>query len=322
MAEPRGAADAEAASAVPATQGRLKRIAGGTLAFVAVAYIATLIAKNSEDFWQGLQALSIFQLACAMLAAITMLLLKAVYHVRLCERLSGKASLSSAVLPAYVTAQVVRYLPGKIWGVVYQASRLSQTIGQREVVTANAIQTVTTNLLGLSIIVSGLAAFHFEQPLLLAGVGLGIALVELVHRVPRLESWLLGLAYKVGKGQRPPLAAIPPLPLVGTSILIFEWLAYFLMWQFLAAGFPNAGFDGAVLMGLWYAAASLVAVFAIAVPGGIAVREAAFVAIAAAMGASPAALLALAAAARIVLTAGELACIPMATIYVKIRSAR
>lgn len=291
----------------------LRRYFGFTLALAALFYLGVLVHQNLDEFLAGIDALSLLQVLGAVVAAVAMLALKAAYHVMLCQRLSGKSALAAEVLPAYCTAQVVRYLPGKIWGIVYQSGKLAKSVGQREVVAANAIQTVTTNLLGSAVIVSSLAAFHTGQPIFLVGILIGIVMVEMLHRTPSIEAWLLRLAYKVGRRSSREIPSIPPMHMRGTAILVLEWVAYFLMWHLIAAG--SSGTGGAALFGIWYAAASLIAVLAIAVPGGLAVREAIFVGIASSMGAHAATLVALAAVARLVLTAGELLCIPLASIY-------
>jgi hypothetical protein len=287
-----------------------RRVVGSLFAIAALLYLGQLVANNAGEFKATLLSLSAWQMAVALIASVAMLLLKALYHVLLCERLSGKSGLAAEVLPAYCTAQVVRYLPGKIWGVVYQANRLSQRLHVSEVVTANAIQTITTNILGAGIITTILAAVYLSEPWLLVGIFVAIAITETVHRTPLFERRLLLLSSRLSRRQIPSQTDIPPHRVSGTLILVLEWVAYFTIW-FAVVGDQFKVVE-TVTLGTWYAAASLLAIAAIAVPGGLAVREAIFVALGSFTTVGAVALVGYAAALRVLLMLAEVACIPIA----------
>lgn len=287
-----------------------RQIASALIAVAALAYLGYLVMGSAGEFTAALFSLSLGQISGALLAAIGMLLLKAVYHVLLSQRLSGRSRLARAVLPAYCLAQLARYLPGKIWGILYQANRLSGTLRADQVVTANAIQTITTNLLGIGVIGSVLGAAHSHSPWPLAGLAVAVAATELVHRYPVMERRLLALLARLSRRDIPVPDNIPPQRWTGTLILCGEWIAYFAIW-FIIAGEEIAPLD-TIVLGTWYAAASLLAIVAVVVPAGLAVREAIFVTLGTLSSVNPAALVAYAALLRLVLTIGELACVPIA----------
>jgi len=287
-----------------------QRVFGVVIVVAALPYLAWLVAGDYTQFRETLASLSLLQSLGALCAAVTYLMLKALYHLLLCKRLSGRSGIAGEVLPAYCTGQLARYLPGKVWGVVYQTTRLSGTLLPREVVTANAIQMVTTNLLGASIIASALASFYFHTAWPLLGALVGTVLTETVHRYSWLERRLLVAIARITKKELPENDDIPPLPWLGTLILLGEWLAYFTIWLIVAH--EELHLHAVLALGTWYAAASLLAIMAVAVPGGIAVREAIFIALSSSSRIDSGLLVAFAAVLRVVLTVGELACVPIA----------
>src|SRR5690606_35005346 len=292
-----------------------QRAVGPVLALAALAYLARLVLADFQSFAGALRGQTPVSLAVAIIAVILMFAVKAHYHGVLCQRLSKRKDLLADVIPAYAMAQVVRYLPGKIWGVVYQSNRLSMQLHPSVVVAANTSQTLVTNLLGAGIIVSVLGAAYTSSFWPLAGIPAFVAITEIVHRYPRMEAWLLQVASR-NLRRRTDLPQIPPQRISGTLMLLLEWVAYYFMWAaILGEGLPSFP---TVTVATWYAAASLIAIFAVAVPAGIAVREALFVSLAAMTMSSSGELLGYAALMRAVLTAAEVMLIPVAQLAGKL----
>ena len=290
----------------------VKRVFGALLVVAAVLYMGYLVGENIDDFESALLSLSLWQILGALASAVVMLFLKALYHAFLCERLSGGAGVLWDAIPAYCVAQLVRYLPGKIWGVLYQANRLSSSMHVGQVVTANAVQTVLTNLLSTGVIASILLATHLEKLWPLVGIFLSILMVEYVHRTPVLEQWLLRFAYRVMRKSVPEKLHVLPNRIVGTCLLTLEWIAYFAVWFFVLG--EDFGLKETIALGAWYAAASLLAVAALAVPGGLAVREAIFVTLGSFSTQGVAALVLYATALRFILTVAEVVCASLAEV--------
>ena len=240
----------------------------------------------------------------AILAAVPMFLFKACYHLILLDRLGG-GGLHRAALAIYLQSQIVRYLPGKIWGLLYQSQRMATNHRPDVVVIANLWQMVITNILALGVVVSLLLGFHLS-PVWLALLLLVVLGVEWIHRYPTIESWGLRVFRRVFP-RLVPLAAnrsLPPMRWKGTALLCAEWVFYFIAFAAFMHGKANWG--EVFLIGAWYAGASLIALTAFVVPAGLAVREAIFVAVAAFGGADTASLVLIAALARIVFFSAEL----------------
>jgi len=275
-----------------------------------LAYLVQLLLDNREEVSLAVSSLTLGQALCSIAAALAMYLLKGYYHVLLIQRISKRNGLTGSVLPAYCVAQVVRYLPGKIWGMVYQVTQLSGTVSPGQVITANLIQMITTMTLGNLIIISILFAIHFNSLLPLTGIAIALILTEIIHRVPQIERKLLLIIAKITSREQSISLEIEPQRWVGTLILLLEWVAYFTIWAVVIG--PSSDPIRFIELGTIYSAASVLAIVAIVAPSGIAVREALFVGLAVTTSANTALLLGYAVVLRLILTFAELLCVPVA----------
>ncbi|WP_290885190.1 hypothetical protein [Arenimonas sp.] len=287
---------------------------GTILLVIALGYLAYTLRDEVDEMQAALARISVAGFLAATALALVMCYLKAIYHRTLLSRISGRHEHLEAVVPAYAQAQVVRYLPGKVWGLVHQANKLSSLFTPQQVMLANLLQMLVTNLMAVGIIGSILAAHLTGQAWLLLGLPLTLLVVEALHRRPVLEQSIVTLAMKASRGRfgtqdlaRTPIA---PIPWRGTALLCLEWIAFYAMWLVAADGW--LAMPDLLLLGTWYAAASLLGIVAIAVPAGMIVREALFVSLGGLSAYPEGLLLVLAAALRIVMTLGELALIPIA----------
>jgi uncharacterized membrane protein YbhN (UPF0104 family) len=274
-----------------------------------LAYLGSIAWQDLDSFLVVFRSLQPWALACAATAALAMMLLKAVYHHDLCRALAERPIRAEALLRAYTTGQVVRYLPGKIWGVVYQAARVDDVTPDR-IVTANVMQMVHTNLLAVGVIGAVLGSVLLERYWPLGLLVPTLVLVELLHRRPTLEAALVRAANRLLRRPNAASVKVDARPWRGSAILVLEWVAYYAMWWALL--FPTGLID-MLVPSTWYAAASLLAILAFVVPGGIGVREALFVTLASGFSLGAASLVAIAAAMRLVLVLAELVCIPVST---------
>jgi hypothetical protein len=272
-----------------------------------------MLAPEIAAMRLSLAAIRWQQIAFAVLAAIPMFVLKGWYHLSLLDRINAAPSARHVDLPIYLQAQIVRYLPGKIWGVVYQTRRMSGTHSPSEIVIANLWQMAMTNALSAGLIISLLLAFRYSHAWLFLLVPV-IASVEWLHRHPAIESWGLRQLSRF-LPRLAPLTAnkpLPPMPWTGTIFLCSEWIFYFLVFAVMLHGL--AWLPERLLLGTWYGAASLLALAAFVVPAGLAVREAIFVAAPNLIGIDAATLAVTAALARLVFLGAEIAAATLASI--------
>lgn len=293
-----------------------RMIIGSVLIICSLAYIYYALRGELRAMLTELRSISPARTALAVLCATGMYYTKAIYHRTLLARITGRNQSLASVPPAYAQAQIVRYLPGKVWGLLHQANQLGRYFSPQEVMVANLLQTVATYLMSLGVIGSALAASATGSPWPLLGIPATLAAMELLHRRPMLERLVVSTIASLGRGRfgTAALAAIPVAPIRwhGTALLALEWVAFYLMWLLISnSGIPSVT---TLTLATWYAAASILAIFALVVPAGLAVREAIFVSIAGLGNFPQSTLLAVAAVTRLVMSLGELCCIPLSTL--------
>ena len=253
----------------------LRRWGLPTLSLAALGFIASTLWQSPLTIETLERATSWRGLALAMLPCLAMLVAKAILQTLLIENHQVRGSWWP-VLAAYAQGQLIRYLPGKVWGIVYQGERLIDRAPRAVIWHANISQIFATTLNGVAVM---LGIVLYKHAHVLAGalaIGLGMAATWWVLRSGILAVWLrlmvkLGLPIEFGHAQRINAGRA----LVQVWILQFDWLAYFLAWVLLVGETYDAA--AAIWIGTLYAGASLIGLLVIVMPSGWLVREAAFI---------------------------------------------
>lgn len=240
-----------------------------------------------------------------VLVSIPMYFLKGLYHVALLGQLKGDSWEGRTALAIYMQSQLVRYLPGKIWGLVYQSRKMTDSHGAGEVIAANLWQTFTTNSLALGLIVSTMLAVSVSSVWLLLLV-VTVIIVEAIHRAPYLANLFLRVFRRMTPASLDSNkeVSLRPIRWYGTSILLGEWLLFFFAFLLLIPG--DFSFFEKIFLGAWYGGASILSLFAFVVPAGIAIREAIFVAAPGIQGFEVTSLLLIASIARLAFLSAEI----------------
>lgn len=243
----------------------------------ALVFICYSMRSQFALFIHAMRDIEWWRVAAVVVVAVPMYVVKALYHVRLLERFSGVRMARGKAVGVYLQAQVVRYLPGKVWGLLYQSGRMAGAIQPGVVVAANLWQMLITNVLALGVVGGVLLWGNHSPRWLLLTIGV-IALVEASHRWPIVESCVLGLIARLFPklGITLPEGRLLPMRWSGTAMLCAEWIFFFLAFMVLLNGGQSVA--DTVVLGAWYGGASIAALAAFVVPAGIAVREAIFVA--------------------------------------------
>ncbi len=250
------------------------------LIFLAVASIGFLVHAVRNSYLSVESAadfVSLPSFGIALIPGTVMLILKAVLHLLITEDVLERKTKRWRVLSSYSQAQIVRYLPGKVWGIVYQGEQLVDEFPRRVVWLANIIQYVVTNINAVGVLGSIYCYVTFGPKIAIA-VALGFLLViyvviasNLVLRVPAF----LGLHRLRDMRKRPKATVTPQRALLELFMLQLEWIAYFGAWIWLLPNVHSA--EDVVLIAAAYGAAALVGLLVIVMPSGWFVREAAFV---------------------------------------------
>lgn len=247
------------------------------LAIASIAFLAHAVRHSYLSVERVASFVSLSSFTLALIPGTIMLIIKTFLHVLITEDILEQKTKHWRVLSSYSQAQLVRYLPGKVWGIIYQSEQLADELPRRLVWLANITQDIITaiNVLG---ILGAIYCYVVFGPAIAATAVLGVLLLvyivivsNLVLRVPAL----VGL-HVLRDLRKRPVALIPiHRALLQVAILQLEWAAYFVAWIWLL---PDAyGAEDAILMGAAYAAAALVGTLVLVMPSGWFVREAAFV---------------------------------------------
>ena len=296
--------------------GGWRRMLGWLVMPVALGYLGWLLHGQWSELHRALKLIEPIWLALALIPAAGMYLIKAYYHVRILRQLEPPLPAWADIMRAYCEAQVLRYLPGKVWGVVFQGARLKQVVSLPGVIAGNLIQTVYTT--GGTVGLCGVAALALllDEPIYWILLLPGVLLLALLHRMALPERLGLVLLQRIVRQTPLPLKS-PPLreTAMVIALLAADWLMFWAAWMLFAADLmPPAT---AVQLSLCYSVAALTANLAVLMPGGLVIREALFVLIGQRLGYGSEQLLLLGLLARVLFMAAELLVIPIMAVAQK-----
>jgi len=279
------------------------------LALAALLFLYRMVQPDIPEIRRSLSETHWISILLALLIAMAMYLTQAMYHVGVLAAMRNGPIRLQPAMGIYLQSQIVRYLPGRIWGMVYQSGRMAADYRPSEIVIANFWQMLMTNLVAVGIIFSALLAHRFS-PLWLLLIVLVLCMAEWLHRKPGLATWMLGKLRRNAASEEVAQTHLRPIKWRATILLVVEWVLYLLV--FLVLLHSKVDVLQALSLGAWYAGATLLALIAFVVPGGFAVREAIFVGVPAISGIEPAVLTVTAALLRGVLLLAELVVAAMA----------
>jgi hypothetical protein len=191
------------------------------------------------------------------------------------------------VAQLHVAGQLLRYLPGRIWGLAFQISTTRGTIPATRLARAN-MDFMVFSMIGSTAV--GLALLAYQRPwpwwgatipvmggmIILGGVFLGGAnrILLLAGRFMPGRAGKICELLSVGQPTLSRLAAI-------TAIFIASWLAYLAGWSMLGHVFHSFARVDFISLCAYYTLASVIGIISVLTPAGLGVREAAFVMMAA-----------------------------------------
>ncbi len=224
-------------------------------------------------------------LAVATLLVTGSLALNAViFWLLLSETAPQRISLGMAAR-LHLVGQVVRYLPGRFWGVVYQVGAARDSIGAAAITRAN-IELMLFSLCGNLVVagvilgVRGSLGLAWATGLVALGlIGLFALLSGTLGRLWRLGAMRLPMPTRI-RGFLAALTANGPASLkmvaAVAAVFLLSWAWYVAAWLTLGRAFlVLADADLAALCAL-YTAAWMIGFVSALTPAGLGVREAAF----------------------------------------------
>lgn len=293
---------------------RFRKIAGFAAVLLSLLYIYIRIRSNLSGLSLSDSKFSATGVVILMLGIILTLMLSAFYHVMTVRRLERTCVSPVSIALAYSLGQIVRYIPGKVAGVVFQIGYLSGKLKASTVTIAIISQTIYDNLwttiFAGSIILYALG----DRVLSLIALCATLSIFLLSHRKAWVEKALIrprAFRRAIGADQidfvrRNHTCALP------TATLAIVWLPFILGVVFFLKSMVTV--DRVVLLCACYLLATVGSMLVFVVPSGIVVREALFMMIGLHVGFDAALLGFSGVAIRIALTTGEV--VTAAILYV------
>lgn len=257
---------------------RWKRWLRPVLAAVAISIAAASIFISLGEGWSEIK-LSEFVLsvrgAIALIAGVTgTLVLSAIYHTLLLSSFQSHDARSTRVAYAYAWSQLLRYVPGKVVGVVFQISMLKDKIRPASIVSALMVHTIHDY--AWAFVFCGILLWALQSGSFLALILFGPALlaVQVVHKHGVSQKVLARLPV-LGRHVPRMVTGVPSVNSTAlTSVLAVMWVPMLAgIWLAFA---PLLGSQESLVAGLLYLIAAVVSLAMIVVPSGLVVREAVF----------------------------------------------
>lgn len=264
--------------------GKLRRIAGTVLALTAGAWICVLFFKAVGETEASLMPESPWMLLISLLFCAVGSLHNAASFQILLSQQKGVPVPFAVVFELFFTGQLVRYLPGRFWGVVYQYNAARDTIGAGPLVRSNidlmVLSTTAALLVSSALILRSIASgVVFLAPvLLLLVIILIIFRSDYLLPLRRISERFTGKGSKI----RSAMEGISGGKFsVGKCLLLFVvtvsgWAFYVVAWHFMLKAWTHSSGLDTMLTCATYTVSWLAGYLALITPGGVGIRELVF----------------------------------------------
>ena len=249
-----------------------------------LAWVGYLLAGHVDSFYDVLPD-SWFSFVVSLLFLSVSVILPSIIFTCLFFRASGSDQTWLTSLNLYFSAQLLKYVPGKIWGIVYQVT-MSSGVSAWTIATVNIDFTVLSMLINVIFAVLVLGA-KSVIPLTLAFCITTVGVVFLILYM--LGGARSGLKYifnfmpdRVGAKLRDLPANSMELQhiLKLLSVQVISISIFCLSWNMLSNGYSELSELDFVGLGMIYVIASAIGIVTMISPAGLGVREASFVTLA------------------------------------------
>lgn len=225
----------------------------------------------------------ILPLAFSILALATSFVASSVLFCLFVEGEARRPYVSGSLVRLYFAGQLLRYLPGRLWGVVYQVSKTTDVAMAVRVARANVDLMAFSMSLNTALALFVLGARDIVD----TGIAAALALSVMAALTAHMAGW-------TGVLLRPLRRFLPlrireslsgqgrPRPngrflLLASGLHLASWACYLIAWNGLGRAYPQLAHLSFVDLGLLYAVAATIGTFVMLTPAGLGVREASFV---------------------------------------------
>lgn len=263
---------------------KLRVVLGACVVLAAFSWLVWTLWDSADDLYSAAENLSPYRILSGALTASMMLYVSA-YVFFLLLRNVAKTTLSIRdILSPYLTALVIRYIPGKVWGFAYQIHKMSKFAKSSDIAETSILQYVLTNTSSVAVLCGIFIYRLFGTPIALASFAiLTMVLYVLIRYSCITRSFNLVLSvlprhttYSIDRE----MDTTQSVRLILS--LYLEWVFYLASWSILLSTEFHAA-NIITIAGI-YAASWIVGSLVLVAPDGWGVRESSFVGIGALLG--------------------------------------
>lgn len=209
------------------------------------------------------------------LLMVTATVVSYVYFLLLGRVVPGILPAMNVIAP-YLTSQVVRYLPGKIWGIFYQVQAMSELVHTGDTVKANIEQYALSNMNSIAVAACLYMYYSLGVGTALTALAVAMAIMFLFIRSSLLHLTIstflrtpssINESFVVKKCKRKDVLIF--------SLFQVEWIIYILACALILP--ENYYLNEIIIVSVIYAVAALIGGALFMIPSGIVVREASFI---------------------------------------------
>lgn len=253
-----------------------RRFLSSFLVLGAVVFVSMSLWNNYQQLNQTINELALLSLLLGSGPAVAMAFLKCQLNYLIIRNTVRRDIPGFMVLTSeFAKSQLVRYIPGMVWGIMYQANRLAQLLDPKLVWQAAIVQDLLANINTVLVLVAALAYFSLGWQVAIAVFLLLSLVLFFLIRTDALSQLYALIVNKFFRIEGSFNAWSDRESLRAVVVLHADWVAYFLLWIVILP--TSFSWKEAIAVGVCYSLASLLGKLAFVVPSGLFVREAAFV---------------------------------------------
>jgi hypothetical protein len=247
----------------------LVKAARFTLFTAALGFLVYYLRRNWADVAGVLKEFDPILVIGAAVLVTASLFCKALLNLYLLKTLMHTPLADSTLLHSYAESQIVKYLPGRIWGILFQASSLRNNIRRSDVWIVNIFQMLALNATALVVLmVAVMFVDALGATLKWLVVGGGLLLFVILY-------FNLGRGFRLLKVEEATVKKYAGLidgALVGRAVIVvaLDWAFYIGMW--LALAHEKLSVFETLITAVSYTTAAIVGWLRVFLPNGLIAR--------------------------------------------------
>lgn len=251
-----------------------------------VGWVLYVFSRDFSELRSEFEIASIFWLVYSLAAGATALLLT-VPIFRQLIRFYGDIPLSYVYAARLLfVAQMLRHLPGRVWGIVYLVKETNLSVSPVAMIRANLdimLYSMTFNLLISAMLVIGVM-ISWVASIAFTVISLAIVMVAIrLDWIGTVIRTLIRLIPRVAAKYEEALTPREPMPwsvaVAITSYYVLVWCLYISIWWSFTRIFPVLADTNIWLLCASYSVAWVAGYVSMITPGGLGIREAGFIAL-------------------------------------------